>query len=904
MLPSPVEDATTHNRSERMSQRRYSFEFKVAAVRSLTESDRPVAEVARELGVSRSTLRRWREVLADLTAEDDPKRLDGGDSARERRSTPSEESGIASGVTGDESGGPPSDHREGRGQVGLPEPRHRHGAPYPRSDEPPRPGPVGIDLFQLIPVLKRHAKLIAVTTVLGIAAAALWIMLEVPRYRATAVIRVGETREVLTQGFETPVRDGAGHVNPFLSAIQLLKSRSLLGEVIDSAGLRLDPDYRGFRADLLHSTRVESSSEADSLWLEFDDGGLSVRTQQQEERARYGQRVEIGGVSFVVSGRPSSDRATWTITPREQAIDQLLEELRITPRDQTNVVDISYLHPSPQTSRQVVNTLVRSYQTLEARFAQERASRRRAFLEEQVAETETRLAEAQDALSAFQTGAQSYGAGEELAAQQQNRMLLDIRVSELDAERRMLQTLLDRLDVAPTDDERWEVLRTLVSSPGIAENIVVSQMHERLLRHRTVLDSLTLGGFGAAAGSPEVQRLEELISAAEQELTRAIRSHVASLDGRAAALDELATRTAAALATIPPQLAREERLAQVISTYQNLADQLREEYQKARMSEAVAVGHTDIIDLATLPYEPAPSLLVVKLGLGFFLGLTFGGVGALTVEYRRRSVSSKVELEEMFRLPVLGVIPESSDPTTNRLVPANTSEADEAREQIDSGPASRAVYAREAYRMLCTNLFFAGWTREARTISITSTVPQEGKTLTAANLAVSMAGEGMEVLLVDADIWRGRIHDIFDVPATPGLGEVLRGEVSAADAVCESGLHGLWLLPRGDSGRSPSLLTRQSPLKTVLDGLSQDFDVVLVDGPPVLASGSAPALAAVTDGVLLLVQAGRTDRDLVEEALQELNTVGARVLGAILNDPGNVTAADRRRYRYYEYANP
>jgi len=110
------------------------------------------------------------------------------------------------------------------------------------------------------------------------------------------------------------------------------------------------------------------------------------------------------------------------------------------------------------------------------------------------------------------------------------------------------------------------------------------------------------------------------------------------------------------------------------------------------------------------------------------------------------------------------------------------------------------------------------------------------------------------------------------------------------------------VLPRGESGPSPSLLRRKGSLREVFEDVGPEFEVVLVDGPPVLAAGSAPALGAVTDGVLLVVRAGRTDRESVEEALRELGSVRARVLGAILNDPEDLSQADHARYRYYEYA--
>ena len=166
------------------------------------------------------------------------------------------------------------------------------------------------------------------------------------------------------------------------------------------------------------------------------------------------------------------------------------------------------------------------------------------------------------------------------------------------------------------------------------------------------------------------------------------------------------------------------------------------------------------------------------------------------------------------------------------------------------------------------------------------------------NLAVAMAHEGLRVLLVDADIWRGRVHKVFDVPVSPGLSEILRGELPIHRAVNGNGnglvkrtpIQGLSLLPRGEAGASPSLLSRSTPLRSILDELSEEFDFVLVDGPPVLA------------GVVMLVQAGRTEREPIEEALRGLRTVGANLRGAILNDPKGLTDADQRRYHYYEYA--
>jgi tyrosine-protein kinase Etk/Wzc len=776
----------------------------------------------------------------------------------------------------------------------------------------------GVDLFRMVKLLKRHALLILGCTTLGIAGSVLWLLIEEPEWEATAVVRVGEAREAMTRGIEAQAQANGDFVNPFLSDIQLLTSRSVVGEVVDSLGLQLVPDDPTLQGESLRSVRVEPRSGGDSLWVSYGETALTIRGHDGDIVVGYGERVSVDGISFILSEPRVKDETLWIVRPREQAIDKLLEDLRVIPRNQTNVVDISFLHASPHIAQAVVNTLAETYRRFEGRFAQDRAALRRTFLETQLLETEGRLAQAQNDLSSFQRSSQSYDAAEEISAEQQNRMLLRVQLAELESQRRVNLMMLDSLDAASAGEERWAMLRALVSSPGIADNPVVTQMHDRLLRQRSVLDSLTAGSFGAAGTSPEVQRQRQLFDAAESDLTNSIRSHVRSLDARAVALRELAALTDSALATLPAQRARGDRLTQVVATYQTLADQLREELQRARMAEEVSVGQADIIDLARLPYEPAPSLAMIKLGLGLFLGMSFGGLGAMVAEYRRRSVDTKEEVEALVQVPVLGIIPHSIDPFElretifRRSDVAPETDGEEVRRVSGSAgyPSARASskedrYSREAFRMLCTNLLFATGTRNVKTLSITSTFPEEGKTLVTTNLAVAMASEGLEVLLVDADIWRGRVHQVFDVPVGPGLVEILQGETSLANSwelVRQTPIPGLSLLTRGETGASPSLLSRSTPLRDLLEELSGGFDLVLVDGPPVLASGTAPVLSAATDGVVILARAGRTEKESIEEALDGLRTVGANLRGAILNDPNGVTTKSRQRYGYYQYA--
>lgn len=760
-----------------------------------------------------------------------------------------------------------------------------------------------ITLSEIITTVRRRWPVLLGGAALGFAVAAVWVATSVPSYRATAVLRVGEVREAVTSGIEARVREPERYVNPLTSQVQLIRSRSLIAEVVDDVGFRLRTEGHGSQPGLVESVRIARDATADTLWLKFAPDWYSVRTQRGWRRGVYGQPLEIDGVRLVLAQQPSMEQAIWPIISRDRAVDLLLGRLNVSARSETNIVDVSFDHPDPVTAQKIVNTLVTQYQTFDANFAQERARRRRIFLEEQLAQTDASLAQAQRLLSAFRNRAQTYDAREELAAQQNNRMLLDIRREELDAERRMLQSLLGRLDNS-TGEARWEVLRTLVSSPGIADNPVVSRLHEQILRYRTSIDSLTTGAFGTAGTNPDVQRLRDLSAGAEEDLISAIRSHVASLDARAEALQELDARMAVEMAKLPPQLAEEARLAQMVETYQGMADHLREEYQKAGMAEAVAVGEVDIVDLATQPYKPLPGLRALKLILGLLFGLALSGSSAILLDHRNPSIRKREEIEALFHLPLLGVIPEAHPNLEDsgwQPIPSNGVGEMEG----DGRPVPKLVtdgsFAREAYRMLRTNLLFGEWARGVKSLMITSTTPREGKTLTAVHLAASIAEEGPRVLLIDGDVWRGRIHEMAGVPEAPGLAELLAGE-ETTDAVRRTGVPRLFLLPRGHSHPRPSSLTRSTELRKLLRNFADEFDVIVIDGPPVLATASGPALASVADGVMLVIRAGRTHRHAVREALTELETVGARVVGAVLNDPSGRLVAERQYY--YAYAKP
>jgi capsular exopolysaccharide synthesis family protein len=209
---------------------------------------------------------------------------------------------------------------------------------------------------------------------------------------------------------------------------------------------------------------------------------------------------------------------------------------------------------------------------------------------------------------------------------------------------------------------------------------------------------------------------------------------------------------------------------------------------------------------------------------------------------------------------------------------------------------------QEAIRDVRTQLFLTPQASGvARTFAITSAKPGEGKTLIAGNLATAMAMAGRRVLLVDADLRRPRLHEMFNVPKSPGLSNVIAGENRPSEVLVESATKGLFILPAGADVPSPADLLDSERLEQLLQGFRQVFDVVVLDCPPVMAVTDASIVANAATSVVFVVSAGSTSPEVARAALDRLTSVKARIVGAVLN---RADLSPRSEYHYgYKTAN-
>ncbi len=321
--------------------------------------------------------------------------------------------------------------------------------------------------------------------------------------------------------------------------------------------------------------------------------------------------------------------------------------------------------------------------------------------------------------------------------------------------------------------------------------------------------------------------------------------------------------------------ARAAELANTLgATFTQLIDQIERPTPNARPTVRVTV--VDQAQIPTAPVSPRP-LVNVSLAILFALIIAFA---SLVLRERLDTTIKTVEaLQETSTSAVLGIIGYERDARRHPLIVRN------------EGRSSRA----EAFRSLRTNLQFIGVDRQPRSLLITSCLPNEGKSSTSSNLAITLTQAGWRVILVDGDLRRPSIPRYLGIEGSVGLTDVLIGTAQLQDVIQTWGEPGLSVLPSGQVPPNPSELLGSHGMRQVLAQLTESYDMVIIDAPPLLPVTDAAALAAICDGALLVARYGKTRREHVVRAGDTLSSINVRLVGTVLN------FAPAKNSHYYGY---
>jgi capsular exopolysaccharide synthesis family protein len=764
-----------------------------------------------------------------------------------------------------------------------------------------------LNLAELWNTLLRNRWLVLGITVAVAGLAALYTLRTAPVYQSGVTLAVDDDKSNRNPLSElTPY--GGGGQGKLETDIVVLRSRRVAEAVVDSLDLTVQVAEPNLPRDqVLRTIHVPRDAPAGVYVLERGDGAAySLHAERAPSGLRLPARVEpgvpfkIGGAELALAPGLARDgapgRVVFTISRFRNAVagmQAMLGVARLDPK--AKVLAVSYTTTDPVQAAAVPNVLSERFIEYKAALTKQESRNTVEFLRGQVASYQGEVSRAENALRGFREQQRVVSPQEEAVQQVQRLATLQAQRDALRSEREALAKLLDRVSQGRTDG-RTSQYRQLASFPVFLANNAVQNFLQALTALENERASLLVSKTERNA---DVQGLDTRIREIELQLYQIARDYLEGLDTQLASTEANLGRFGTQLEAIPAREVEFARLSRQQKVLDDIYSLLQTRLKEAEIREAAEPNDVRVIDSALVPERPISPRPFRNLVLGLVAGLVAGVAAA----FARETLDTRVRTREDVQaatgsMPILGVIPRfdtARAPSGTRRF--NTSDLGLSESLVvRTDPQSPAA---EAFRSLRTSIVFSGVRGAPQVMVVTSAMPGEGKSTSSSNLALTLAQQGSRTLLVDADLRRGTVHRIFDVPQEPGLTHVLLGMVpleAAVHVVEVSENVTLSVLPAGAFPPNPAEILGSERMTRLLEELRGKYDAVIFDAPPLNLVTDATVLAKMVDAAVLVTRNGFTDKRALQHAASQLLQVRAPVSGVVLNDV-DVTGGGR----YYGY---
>lgn len=672
-------------------------------------------------------------------------------------------------------------------------------------------------------------------------------------------------------------------------------------------------EMQGLNTDFLNMRNV--SPTAASSW----DPSYDIQTQVREMQSRALMDRVVKKMSAVdpaamtmETGRVAAWRKVLHLgDPAPPSIGEAVASagVRIKPSLTSRIVDISCDSVNPKVAAEFANTMAQEYIDMSRQSRWESTQQTSVWLTKELGDLKIRLEKSEDDLQAYMTSAGLMfftGEKDKENVTEERLRQLQTEVLKAESDRVSKQSHFEMLKGTSTD-----------SLPEVMDDTTLADYQSKLTDLRRQMADLNIA---MTPNHPKVQRLQAQIDTLEKELKKA-RSNI---------LDRVANEYQAAVNRekllrdqynqqkdlVSDQAAKVihyNLLKRDVDTNRQIYEAMLQRVKEAGVVSAMETSGIRIVDPAVPAAAPYKPNLTRSGVLGLMAGLFFGVMFVSLRERSNRNLQQPGDAAFYLNIPELGVIPTAGKDSGKRERTRKPSEDGVAaliRPELD--PVELVTWNRkfsllaEAFRTTLTSLLFSGHNGDQpRVIVLTSANPSEGKTTVTINLAIALAEINRRVLLIDADMRRPRLQNLFELGQGPGLADLLRQKtedengLSIDQVVCPSAIPGLYIMRSGRNSGVVSNLLHSSRLPELIQQLRNEFDTVVIDTPPALHISDARVLGRLADAVLLIVRAGITTRDAAMMVKQRFGEDGTPLLGTILNgwDPKHDVYG--YRYRYY-----
>jgi polysaccharide biosynthesis transport protein len=562
--------------------------------------------------------------------------------------------------------------------------------------------------------------------------------------------------------------------------------------------------------------------------------------------------------------------------PLSPAAAALRSRLRIEPLPGGRLVNLRFNAYDPHLAALVANTLAELYIDQSRDFRNTSSTEATGWLSDRLREQRAKVEAAERALIEYQERLGIAGTGADASPDGDRVSTLEAAVVAARMERVGKETALTQARGVPS--HQLASLPAITANPGVQE--ARSKVSELQAEYSRLGDTL-------GEKHPDMLRLRGDIQAAQDNLQAELRNAVRALEGDAQAARAREAGLEASLVQARSESLEGGRkaieynaLRREVEANKQLFQSLMSRSKETGLESELTSTNVRIMEKAEVPRAPVAPRRARNYQLALAIGLALGFGLALLFEHVDNTVKTPEDIKAL-GLPFLGMVPNvgqrPGQPAASRAVTTASPEAAVA----------------EAYRVLRTNLIFSAAADGGRALVLTSANPGEGKTTTTANLAVALALNGAKVLVVEADLRRPALHQHFRIQKTPGLSDLIVSKCQASQAIQSTRFKGLQVLPCGYVPPNPAELLGSTNMREIVQALRSCYDWVLIDTPPVLAMADTPVLCPLVDGIVLVVSAEQSPRPAVLRAVDQVQGVGGKITGVVLN------RVDLRRNSYY-----
>ncbi|MBV9240584.1 MAG: polysaccharide biosynthesis tyrosine autokinase [Acidobacteria bacterium] len=762
------------------------------------------------------------------------------------------------------------------------------------------------NLRQYFNVVYKRLPLIIACTVVITAAAALYSYRQPSIYAATTEMIINPRKAPQTQKESININFGDDQ-KYYNTQLQLLQNQDLMKRVVIALGLYRDPN-------LLTEENRGIMAGIKSLF------GSQKQSNVEDQLP-------------VIGDEASTDKNQPQLTPEENSRAELyagalLGNLKVEQVERTNIVNISIQNPNPAVCAKVADKVADLFiredaerETSGANQAHQDLTKSTDDLKATIAQQETalidemksanlplqekggdlrahdldalltQLRQAEDDVNKldaqYQAAVSASKTGDILAVVPDNKAIQDARNQNLknqaDLQKR-IQDIETKINTAREEREKLLVRYTPQYKDVLAKDAQIKELESQRDRIQKEV---------SAQIQTEGQNLEKN---AEKEVIASLRAALGAAQQRQAKQRALFDQ-AAAQAGVEGQA--ETRLTTLKDELKNNRDLLSTYTQRLKEQElALASERPDNIQIqnhAITPSAPIGPQRMRNIMIALLLSFAAGVGLAFLLDYLDDSVRTSDDISRHLGLPTLALIPHYNTTEKRNLLPSKTGSNNPGSTALITLEDKRSPMA-EAYRHLRTSLLFSSAGKPPQTILVTSSQPSEGKTTTAINTAITLAQSGAEVVIVDCDLRRPRLHSHFNLENSQGLTNYLSGDKSTENLIrTYEDLPSLKIITSGPIPPNPAELLSSNEMRNLLTFLSGRFKHVIIDSPPAISFTDAAILSTQVDGVVLVAMANKSSIHLMRQFKQRVGNIGARIYGVVLNG----LQADSQDYYYY-----